>query len=185
MTLPDGGVLALDLNGAGLSRDSAVGWAYGPMEWRQPHSGHWFLPQLGFRGDRYVAFVNILNDALDEWKPSAVCIENPLSVFIPASDEMTRRQVYALVGFVEEACARVPCPFSGEHVNAIRSNVAGRVWRKPQDPKAEVLAFVRREFKLDIFDHNEADAIMVWHDRRQKILGVPSAKHPLFRWDLS
>jgi hypothetical protein len=178
----------LDLNGAGLSRNSAVGWAYGPLEWKQPSSGYWTLPKIGTRGDRYIGFVDKLNAKMDEWQPRNVCIENPLPPFIADSTADTFRQIYALVAFVEEACARAkpPAAFSGEHVDTIRTNVAGRVWRKPLDPKAEVLRFVRQELKMpQVDDHNEADAILVWHDYRQRMMGIPSAKMPLFRWEMT
>lgn len=182
MAIPEGGTLALDLSGAGMSNESAVGWAYGPVNWNQPQSGHWPLPRIGTRGQRYMAFVNILNDSLDLWKPRNVFIENPLPPQAQ-TDYDTCRKIYALVGFVEEACARADAAFGGESVSSIRVSVIGRCRWPDGKTKPHVVRFVREDLGMDnVRDHNEADAVVIWHAYRQKMLNIPPAGQ-LFAWE--
>lgn len=180
--MPTGGCLGLDLNGVGREA-SSIGWAYGDLHWPLPRSGHWRLPTIGGRGARYVAFVNLFNDILDEWQPKNVYIEQPLPPNIPNTNATTMRQIYAVLGFVEEACWRASVSFSGNHVDTIRVDVIGRC-RWPGDgnaTKAGVIDFVRNTLKMDVTNHDECDAIIVWMHYKQKMQGIPSAKFPLLR----
>jgi len=178
-TMPDGGVLALDLSA------TVIGWACAPLTWKQPEFGYWTLPKIGGVGARYAAFVDKVNDTMDAWNPAHVVIENPLPPNVPNTNVDTMMQIYAIVGFVHEACFRHSVPFHGCHVDTIRTNVMGRCRWVKGETKSAVVQFCRQELKLDVTDHNAADAIICWHDYRQKILGIPSAKQPLFRWDLA
>jgi len=145
-------------------------------------SGHWPLPKVGGRATRYIAFVDIINHALEFWQPRNVYIENPLPPQAQ-TDADTCRKIYALVGFTEEACGRAGVAFGGESVNSIRTDVIGRCHWPDGKTKPHVVSFVRNQLRMDVWNNDEADAIIVWLDYRQKMHGTPSAKHPLFRWN--
>lgn len=192
-TMPAGGTLALDLNGVGRHESKggpAIGWAYGLLEWKNPLSGYWPFPQR-LLAARYVAFVDLLNDVvMDEWRPGNIYYERPLPPNIPNTNAMTMEQIYGVLAFVREACERSamngrPVKISGDHVNTIRTNVIGRHQWPDGKTKPHVIRFVRDVLKLDVFNDNEADAIICWHDYRQKMLQIPPARHTLFRYGMA
>lgn len=178
-TMPFGGVLALDLSA------TVIGWACAPLAWKQPEFNHWTVAGLGGEGATYARWVDKINDVLDEWKPTDIVYERPLPP-IAQTSSITAEQIYAILGALKEAAWRHDnTPVHGEHVDTIRTNVIGRCRWAKGETKSAVVQFCRQELKLDVTDHNAADAIICWHDYRQKIIGIPSAKRPLFRWDLA
>lgn len=175
--LPVGGVLALDLS-------SVTGWAYArPMIDRQPWCGTWHLPKIGGEGARYVAFENILAEAMTVLQPIAMVIEAtlPMMALAEHSNQSIAFQQITLRGIAIMEAYRANCPWTSIDARTVRQEVLGAPWGlKRKEAKAMAINWCARR-KIAVADDNAADAVMLWEWRRMRIAGTGPVSGPLFR----
>jgi len=160
LALPQGGVLALDLA-------TAVGWAYGLPELREPMFGTWWLPKIGGFGGRLASFENALIPFLEEHQPRVVVCEAPLP--LPAQNDMrVCRQQLGLSAIAYKEAYRASA--AAEEIDAITVRMAILGFARPRNGKIKeaVTAWCHsRGWRVP--DHNAADACMIWEWRRRQV----------------
>jgi hypothetical protein len=169
-----GGVLALDLAGV-------VGWAYGHLTDRNPAFGTWRLPHIGGEGARYAAFENELAEAMDEFAPSKMILEAPLSfqALLGVSTGRVMQQQYTLRGIALAEAWRASCAPSEVSSDIVRLELLGQSRFAKDTVKREVVRYCRQR-GWRVPDHNAGDACMIWAWFQQQMRAVPRTSGPLF-----
>jgi len=176
MRMPVGGTLALDPAGD-------TGWCYGnPHGNEPPYFGTWRLNKES-EGARYASFRNELVAFLKANLPDHVVQESTLN--LPAMNNyFAASQAFALRGIViEETWRGVDLPNGKIHpigrssidCHTVRKEIMGMTRLRSKDKPREVVMFCRKILKLNVIDHNAADAVLIWMWHRARLRHAPGS----------
>jgi Holliday junction resolvasome RuvABC endonuclease subunit len=158
-----GGVLALDLG-------STIGWAYGQLEWVEPWTGHITTPMIGGQGARFQVLDTELIKMIEKWRPAKIAMESPLP---PQSQSDTNAALilYGMRAIVVLLAHGFSIPISSISADLARNDLMG-FSRIPGGKKGAikdaVMAWVKQRKGWKVWNHNAADAAMIWawHQRQ-------------------
>lgn len=174
MSIPAGGILALDLS-------SYVGWAYGLTDSATPEFGVWRLPHIGGEGAKYATFENELAAFMLIRQPGSLVLEASLSLQALAgvSTIAVARQQLTLRGIAYSEAYRAAIPISEVSSDIVRLAVLGTSRFPKKQVKYEVVRYCREQ-GWRVPDHNSADACLVWQWQTMQLRGTRGAAGRLF-----
>ena len=160
MTIPRGGILALD-----LARNT--GWAYGLPGAAIPFCGTWRLPPFEMQAASFCALADKLDSFFTAHGVKLLVLEAPVPTGSKRGINAARQQL-GLAAAAEMAAHWADVRAVEENVSSARKSVLGRGMFPKGEAKKHVTEWCSSmNFKPP--DDNAADALLLWFHTQRKI----------------